>query len=250
MKKILLFLSLMIVATLQAGNVKVLFIGDSITDGAWGRSGGNAQPSKERNHWDMNHIYGHSYMFLCASHYQGKYPEAGYEFFNRGISANTLGDLEKRWEEDVIDIRPDVLSILIGTNDVNESLGAGEFDIRAWETRYRKLLDRTLGANPDTKLVLCTPFVAPTGRLKASADYPLRETRLAKCVEVIKRLADDYNACLVPFHTLFHKLLEKHPIDEGRYWIWDGIHPTPAGHQRMADLWMQKTRKTFKRINK
>ena len=55
----------------------------------------------------MNHIYGSGYMYLCASRYQGDFPEKEYAFFNRGISGNTLRDLEKRWEEDVIGMKPD-----------------------------------------------------------------------------------------------------------------------------------------------
>ena len=58
-------------------------------------------------------------MFLCAAHYQAEYPERNYEFFNRGISGNTLTDLEKRWNTDVLALHPDVLSVLIGTNDVD-----------------------------------------------------------------------------------------------------------------------------------
>lgn len=245
MRKIVLALFLLFTTALHAQGLRILFMGDSITDGAWGRSGGNAKPSKERNHWDMNHIYGHSYMFLCAAYHQGNYPEAEYRFFNRGISGNTLKDLEERWEEDVIAIRPDILSILIGTNDVDESLSSEEFNIQAWQLHYRQLLDKTLQANPNTKLVLCTPFTAPIGRLKDTDNYAIRKARIRQCVEAIINIAKDYKACLVPFDALFQKLLEEHPINEGKYWIWDGIHPTPAGHQQMANLWIKESRHLF-----
>lgn len=78
---------------------RVLYIGDSVTDGGWGRSGGSALPSEKRNHGDLNHVYGHSYMMLCAAHYQSLYPYGNLEFFNRSISGNTLTDLEQRWEQ-------------------------------------------------------------------------------------------------------------------------------------------------------
>ena len=100
---------------LHASGPRVLFIGDSITDGNWGNACGMPKPTAERSLWDMNHIYGSGYMYLCASHYQGDFPEKEYAFFNRGISGNTLRDLEKRWEEDVIGMKPDVLSVLVGT---------------------------------------------------------------------------------------------------------------------------------------
>ncbi len=65
---------------------RVLYIGDSVTDGGWGRSGGSMIPSEQRNQKDLNHIYGHSYMMLCAAHYESTQPYAGLQFFNRGIS--------------------------------------------------------------------------------------------------------------------------------------------------------------------
>ena len=78
---------------------------------------------------------------------QGDFPEKEYAFFNRGISGNTLRDLEKRWEEDVIGMKPDVLSVLVGTNDVHYYLQGDKkepFDFEGWEKCYRSLLDRSL----------------------------------------------------------------------------------------------------------
>ena len=120
---------------LHASGPRVLFIGDSITDGNWGNACGMPKPTAERSLWDMNHIYGSGYMYLCASHYQGDFPEKEYAFFNRGISGNTLRDLEKRWEEDVIGMKPDVLSVLVGTNDVHYYLQGDKkepFDFEGW----------------------------------------------------------------------------------------------------------------------
>ena len=107
MKKLLLLLILFVVSprigmNIEANNaiasicnvikkgVRYLFIGDSITDGGWGRSGGNMMPTEQRNKKDLNHIYGHSYMMLCAARIQSDYPELETQFFNRGISGNTL----------------------------------------------------------------------------------------------------------------------------------------------------------------
>lgn len=60
---------------LHASGPRVLFIGDSITDGNWGNACGMPKPTAERSLWDMNHIYGSGYMYLCASHYQGDFPK-------------------------------------------------------------------------------------------------------------------------------------------------------------------------------
>ena len=120
-----------------------------------GNSDGSAQPSSVRNHWDMNHIYGSGYMYLCASYYQSNYPEQEYQFFNRGISGNTLNDLKNRWKEDALAIHADVVSVLIGTNDVNEYLGKKDseaFDFVSWEQTYRSLLDSLRQDNPQVKM--------------------------------------------------------------------------------------------------
>lgn len=232
-----------ILCPLSAEGLRVLFIGDSITDGNWGNSDGGAMPSSERNLWDMNHIYGSGYMYLCASYYQSKYPERDYHFFNRGISGNTLADLKQRWEEDVIALQPDVLSLLIGINDVNHHLNekmAEPFDTLAWERDYRALLDRSLKMNPSLKIVLGAPFVVQTGRMKAADDFDVRN-RLVHCLSrIVQRIATDYHAIFLPYDKMFENLLLEPPALQDTYWIWDGIHPTPAGHKRMSELWIEE----------
>lgn len=228
----------------HVGGLRVLFIGDSITDGNWG-GGGAPKPSSQRNQWDMNHIYGSGYMYLCASYYQSKYPKKEYKFFNRGISGNTLRHLEKRWDEDVIKIEPDVLSVLIGTNDVHHYLRSGSevpFDFEDWERRYRSLLDRSLKANPDLKVVLAAPFVANVGNMRKSDNFAQRDKMVRHCAAIVKRIAQDYHAVFLPYDIMFDNLLEKTPITKDTYWIWDGLHPTPAAHKRMADMWIKKVK--------
>lgn len=228
---------------LSAQGLRILFIGDSITDGNWGNSDGSAVPSSARNLWDMNHIYGSGYMYLCASYYQSRYPEKRYRFFNRGISGNTLADLEKRWEEDALSLKPDVLSVLVGTNDIHHYINSRTsepFDTAAWERRYRRLLDRAAEANPDVKIVLGTPFAAFTGSMKKSGDFARRDS-LVKCLSrAVRRIASDYHAVCLPYDEMFGRLLGGEPADQDTYWIWDGIHPTPAGHRKMSELWMEK----------
>ncbi len=247
MKRVITFVIgiLFIVSSSVAGGPRVLFIGDSITDGNWGNSCGTAKPSSERTLWDMNHIYGSGYMYLCAAHYQGGCPEKEYEFFNRGISGNTLEDLEKRWETDAVDIKPDVLSILVGTNDIHFYLQGDKkqaFDFDTWEKRYRSLLDRSLQVNPDLKIVLGAPFVANTGSMSKSTDFAERDSLVRCCAGIVERIAADYRAIYLPFNTMFDEILEMTPTSKDTYWIWDGIHPTPAGHKRMADLWIESVK--------
>src|SRR5580693_2752855 len=116
MKLTILILTVLLLAPLAAvraaepiaaftPGARILFQGDSITDGNRGRS------------LDPNHILGHGYAFIIAAKFGAAFPEANLEFFNRGVSGNTVLDLEKRWQKDTLDLRPDVLSILIGVND-------------------------------------------------------------------------------------------------------------------------------------
>ena len=236
---VLLWLSVGMVLT---GGKRVLFIGDSITDGGWGNSGGSAKCSKERNHGDMNHIYGHSYMMLCAAHYQGECPDSDYVFFNRGISGNTLYDMAASWQEDALDLQPDVVSILIGTNDIHRFLekkdadGEVSFDYERWEMCYRRLVEELKVWNPKVKVVLGAPFVAKEGWVGETPTYELRAEMVKKLAVIVKKMSEDVGAVYLPYDEMFAELVKTEPRKS--YWIWDGIHPTPAGHQKMADLWI------------
>ena len=131
---------------------RILFQGDSITDGNRGRSA------------DPNHILGHGYCFIIAAKFGEAFPEANLEFFNRGISGNTVLDLEKRWQKDTLDLKPDVLSILIGVNDFTHAgSGATPGAADTYEHDYDALLTATLAALPNVRLVLGEPFLLPSG---------------------------------------------------------------------------------------
>lgn len=223
---------------------KVLFIGDSITDGGWGNSGGTDMASDKRNHWDQNHIFGHSYMMLCASRLLSDYPERDYHFLNRGISGDDLAKLEKRWQSDVIDESPDILSVMIGTNDAHNVVesGGSKIDFADWEKRYCALLDKAKESNPDLKLVLCTTFTAKVGRVGDAASFETRKKLIESINDVVRKVAKRYGATIVPFDSLMNALPVQYPSQKTDYWCWDGIHPTPAGHSKMADLWLECTK--------
>lgn len=227
---------------LSAEGWRVLFVGDSITDGGWGRSGGSMASAEERNQRDLNHLYGHSFMLFCAAELESRYPEHGDSFANRGISGYTLADLHARYEQDVVALNPDLISVLIGTNDVDRHLRNHPdkpFDVEAWERSYRDLLVRYRTAHPSMRLVLCTPFTAEAGRLRGTQNFAERTKYLAACSEVVARLAEEFGAKLVRFDALFEEVATEHPSVAAEHWIWDGIHPTAAGHRLMADRWLE-----------
>ena len=79
---------------------RIVYIGDSITDGNWACLNGKKSSERKHKEWDKNHVFGSGYMYLCAAHYMATEPEKEYEFFNRGISGHELVELEDRWQED------------------------------------------------------------------------------------------------------------------------------------------------------
>ena len=107
---------------------------------------------------DPNHILGHGYVFITAARHGAAFPDARLDFSNRGISGNTVLDLAKRWQKDTLDLKPDVLSILIGVNDNGKGVPLDQY-----EQVYDQILREAKAANPQIKLVLGEPFVKPTG---------------------------------------------------------------------------------------
>jgi len=206
--------------------VKVLFQGDSITDG--GRI--------KDNTWDLNHQMGHGYASIINSYLGAKYPEKKPEFINRGISGNRISDLYGRWIEDTLLHKPDVISILIGINDayftINSECGS---EYERFKKIYRLLIEEAKEQNPNVKFVLMEPFVLPVGEvLKAYDKYLKQITPLQKAT---KEIAEEYGAIFLPLQEKFSELAEKYGAS---YWMWDGIHPTVSGHQIIADEWLLK----------
>lgn len=196
---------------------RILFQGDSITDGNRGRS------------TDPNHILGHGYVFIIAARHGAAFPGAKLDFMNRGVSGNTVLDLEKRWQKDTLDLKPDVLSILIGVNDNSKGVPLDQY-----EQVYDKLITEAKAANPKLKLVLGEPFVKPTGKVNDG---------IRKRQEIVARLAKKHGAALVRYQRVFDEAAKRAPAD---YWVWDNVHPTYRGHQLVADEWERAVREFWR----
>jgi len=209
-----------------------LFQGDSITDG-----------NRTRNN-DWNHVMGHGYQFIIASKLWYDFPEKGFHFFNRGVSGNKVTDLAARWQADALDIKPDVLSILIGINDVSTFIkGNNDFTAEKYETGLRNLLLQTRTQLPNVQFILGEPFILPVGIVKEKwNDYSVE---IKKRQDTVLKLSKEFNGIFIPYQSAFNKALSKAQAD---YWIWDGIHPMPAGHELMALEWMKHAAKKLKFI--
>lgn len=205
-----------------AKNSTVLFQGDSITHGGRGE--------------DLNHYLGHGYAFLIAARLGADVPQLELNFLNRGISGNRLPDLYARWQRETLNLRPDVLSIHIGINDVAHQLfEATRNQAARYEDLYAMLLEDTLAELPAVRLVLCDPFVLPVGE-RVTARWAEWQAAVQCRQQIVARLAARFGAVHVPFQAHFDRALAEAPAD---YWIWDGVHPTPAGHEIMARAWLQ-----------
>ena len=203
---------------------RLLFQGDSITDMKWGR-----------NEKDRNHYLGHSYVYLIASRLGVEMPEAQLDFYNRGMSGHKVSDLRKRWQKDALEIKPDLLSILVGVNDVGRK--TEDVNIINWESDYRYLLEASRKANPNLRLVLLDPFVVPSGRLTKKETFNKWRKQVEQMIPVVASLAKDYQAVHIPTQEVFDTAsLAVSP----EHWIWDGVHPLPQGHELIARNWIQK----------
>src|SRR3954470_1829276 len=113
----------------NGNNFTFLFQGDSITDG-----------NRSRND-DWNHIMGHGYQYIIASRLWYDFPKKDFHFLNRGISGNKVSDLTARWQKDTIELKPNLISILIGINDSAAFIdGKKDFTTSEYERSYRSLL--------------------------------------------------------------------------------------------------------------
>lgn len=208
-----------------AKGTRILFQGDSLTDGARGRNE------------DLNHILGHGYVYLVAARLTADHPDLNLHFHNRGCSGNTVLDLHARWKEDALALNPDVISILIGVNDVcaelygNTGVGAAQY-----EASYRLILEETLTALPKVKLVLCEPFILPVGHLRAR--WPEHKAEIDRRREILRRLSTEFDTVLVRSQDVFDAASRNSTPE---YWMWDGIHPMPAGHEMLARAWLLAT---------
>lgn len=210
------------VPSLKEGDV-VLFQGDSITDAGRDRKG-EGNPNNART-------LGNGYPVLIASELLNEHASLKLQVYNRGISGHKVPDLDKRWKKDCIDLKPAVVSILVGVNDIWHKMN-GRYDgtVETYKTGFTALIQKTVDALPDTTIVICEPFALRCGAVKDSW-YPEFDERRA----VAKEVAKTANAIWVPFQTMFDEAIAAGT--DAKYWAGDGVHPTLAGHALMAQTW-------------
>jgi lysophospholipase L1-like esterase len=205
-------------------NDVILFQGDSITDA--GRNKTSTAPNTAA-------MFGNGYANLAAANLLLKHPGKNLQIWNRGISGNKVYQLADRWDAECLQIKPNVLSILIGVNDYWHKLnGTYQGTVEIYRTDYKKLLDRTKQALPDVKLIICEPFAVNGVKAVTDKWYPeFNEYRQAA-----REIATQYDALFIPYQTVFDDAQKTAP---GSYWTGDGVHPSVAGAALMAEAWLK-----------
>lgn len=197
---------------------RFLFQGDSITD------------SNREDDDRVNFGLGTGYPLLVAADFL-KNRKDELCFLNRGVSGDRITDIYARIKEDIINLKPDYMSILVGVNDVSHELTMQcGVDEEKYEKIYGMLIEEIKNALPDIKIIILEPFV-----LKGTATKEMWEmfsSEVKKRAEAAKRVAGKYSLSFVPLQELFDDVSSDG--DTG-YWSADGVHPTSAGHQLIKE---------------
>ena len=201
----------------------ILFQGDSITDAGRNKSDNavNSQPA-----------LGNGYAWLAAAQLLIDRPEDELKILNRGISGNKVYQLADRWQADCLDLKPDVLSILIGVNDYWHKMKHNyDGTLEKYENDYRALLQRTKDVLPNVKLIVCEPFVLESGEIDDAWIENFEGYRAAA-----EHVAESFDATFVPFQSMFDLAVTIAPPAR---WAGDGVHPSNDGAALMAHWWLK-----------
>ena len=204
--------------------MKILFLGDSITD-----------MSRNRDTEYFYNSYGFAYPLFVEAELATKFP-GQYQVLNKGISGNRVVDLYARVKIDCWNHTPDLISIFIGVNDVwhglFEGIGNG-VDIERYEKVYRMLIDDTRKVLPNARFILVTPFF-----LEGSATSERMDefVNIYKYADVVRKIANDYDFPVVDLQEKFASLADKNGTS---LYLYDGVHPTIAASKIIADEWLE-----------
>ena len=202
---------------------KVLFIGDSITDYNRARPVGEGRPDS----------LGTSYMADIAAQFTCMRPDMRIRFANMGISGNKVRDLKARWETDVMALKPDWVSVLIGINDVWRQFDRPlDTEVHVYpeefESTYEELIQRTLLHVKG--MVLMTPYFMEPNK------QDTMRVRMDEYGAIVKKLAAKYGLTCVDLQAAWDELFKHmHPCNIA----WDRIHPNRTGCVYIANQFLK-----------
>jgi len=210
---------------------RFLFQGDSITDCSRIRETENG-----RDIFNKGHGYATVTSALLGSEYAGEL-----EFINRGIAGNRIVDVYARIKADIINLKPDYMSILIGINDVwHEIRRENGVSAEKFEKIYTMLIEEVFEVLPDLKIFILSPFVLNYTATEEHFDTFRKECDLR--IEAAKRVADKFSLPFINLQDVFDEGLKKAPAE---YWVWDGVHPQAPGHGLIANALIEEFKKVY-----
>ena len=164
-----------------------------------------------------------------------------YECINRGVGGDLLADLYNRLEPDFLELKPDIASIFIGTNDAWNDLDNGRpIQTEAFETMYVDMLERIYAACPGIKLMLLSPAIMEGKFSENTEEQPDRlnqfRAHVKSRIEVVRGIAQRYNLPFVDVQAIYDAACER---ADASCWTGDGAHPTPAGHELIKRAWLE-----------
>ncbi|MEK8126856.1 SGNH/GDSL hydrolase family protein [Paenibacillus filicis] len=202
---------------------KLVLIGDSITDC------GRKRPYGE----GRNDAYGTGYVSAINALLQSTYPELKLRLINTGISGNTVRDLQDRWETDVLDLKPDWVSIMIGINDVWRQFDQPQItESHVYLEEYRDTLEALIQVTkPQVKgIILMTPFY-----IEPNPEDAMRQA-MDQYGQVIKEAAAKHGTVLIDVQAALEPLLaHRYPAALA----WDRVHPDLTGHMAIARAFLE-----------
>ncbi len=205
---------------------RILFQGDSITDALRQR--------------DNDEYSGSGYATLVKAELGFEFP-GEYEFFNRGIGGNRSVDVYSRIKTDIINLKPDIMSILMGVNDVwHEFERENGIDADKYFKIYDMLISEVKEALPHIKIMIMEPFVLKGTDTKEKWEEFNKEVK--KRAQMSRKISEKYHLPYIELQAGFDKISEN---IETSYWIYDGVHPTAMGHEYIKREWI----KAFKKLS-
>jgi lysophospholipase L1-like esterase len=149
----------------------------------------------------------------------------GKPYINRGISGQTSPQMLLRFRADVIALKPSLVVILAGVNDIAGN--TGPTTLEQITDNIFSMID--IAKTHNIEVILCAALPA--------ADFPWRPNQKpADKIIVLNRLLTDYaNANTIPFVD-YHKALADDQNGLALAYSNDGVHPNKAGYEVMAPL--------------
>ena len=204
--------------------MKIVFFGDSLTDAE--RMRGSTDAGRVAEEYSIHpKAYGSGFVFLTASQLFYEKPQY-YQILNRGIGGDRLPQLYARIQLDVWKENPDVLSIIVGCNDVDVEGNPNPTELERWGRLYRMMLRDTQARCPNTKIIIGEPFLVRENK----------KARIKEYAAEARRIAEEFNFPFVSLQDKIEKAIETYGLENVLY---DGGHPNLVGSKIISDEWLR-----------